>query len=624
MWTLSNAENLQRQEKIARRWLLLFSVLGWTAIFQFGFLQFHRPENVSIYILLILFLAVVEYFPIPVWRGFITISFPILYAIYIMQGIEFTVTAQAIVVSIAYILKKRPLRIVFFNPAQLTISLLIAYWCSSSLLPVITNDETDRLVHGILQFSFMIIPFFIVNNLIVDLILKLRPQPYTLSSWKQKNFQELNNFAISYIYLVLLNVLGNQNRGDIDGVAFFFFFSPLVGLALLSSNFVRLKKEKARLKALFKMSSELNKIMPSREWVHFIQNGLDEFIDVDASILWICEGGEWKRKFSIGLTKNKVSLSDSAITSFEKMKQINIYHNTKKDPGPCGDCFDKDVLSILYAPLLIDDEIVGMFVFGRSRTRSFSEEDVQSGATLANQLAIVIKTKMLFAEQEKRLILEERNRIARDIHDGVAQSLAGAVMKLETAERKFPKAPEETLKLIQESNEKLRKSLKEVRQSIYALRPYPTERIGLISAMSSRISILQKEHPLEVHLETRGSEYQLSPMVEKIIFDIFQESIQNALKHAKASTIDILLSYQSEHVLLKVKDNGQGFSLFHAMIKARNHPHFGILQMNEIAERIQATLQIDSKEGEGTEINLIVPRMGIEGGNEYDQAYASR
>jgi signal transduction histidine kinase len=621
---MPNTEKLQKKERRARTFLLMISIIGWTAIFQFGFLQFEQPQHIPIFILLVIFLAVVEYFPIPVWRGFTTISFPIVYAIYVMQGIEVTVSVYALVVFFCYLLKRRPLRIVFFNPAQLALSLLIAYWTANTFFPMLVPSETSKIVSGILYVSFMIFPFYLVNNLMVDFILAIRPQPYTFASWKQKNLQEWNSFAVSYIYLILFHVVGNQNRGEIDAIAFFFFFSPLVGLALLSSSIVRLKKEKARLKALFKMSSELNKIMPSKEWVSFLQNSLDEFMDVDASILWVCEDGEWVRKFSMGLTVGQNPLSVTTINSFEKMKQLTIYHNTKKDSGPCVDCFDKDILSCLYAPLLIEDEIVGMFVFGRSRTRSFNEEDIQSGATLANQLAIVIKTKILFAEQEKRLILEERNRIARDIHDGVAQSLAGAVMKLETAERKFSKVPEEALKLIQESNEKLRISLKEVRQSIYALRPYPTERVGLISAMNSRILMLQKEHELEVQFETRGTEYTLSPMVEKIIFDIFQESIQNALKHAKASAVDILLSYQSEHILLKVKDNGLGFSLFQAMIKARNHPHFGILQMNESAERIQASLQIDSKEGEGTEINLTVPRMGIEGGNEYDQAYASR
>jgi signal transduction histidine kinase len=621
---MSTTEKVQQKERMAQIFLLVISVLGWSAIVKFGFFQLQPPEHLSIFILLILFLAIVEYFPMPVWRGFTTISFPIVYAIYVMQGIEIAVSTYTIIVFLGYLAKRRPLRIVFFNPAQLSVSFLAAYWFTNTFFPLFTVDETSRLVTAILHFSFMIFPFYLMNNLIVDLILILRPQPYTFASWKQKNIQELNSLVVSYIYLLLFNVLGNQNRGDIDVISFFFFFSPLVGLALLSSSIVRLRKEKVRLKALFKMSSELNKILPSREWLHFLQNSLNEFIDVDASILWIREDGEWKRKYAMGLTVGNDLLDHSVMDNFEHMKQLTIYHNTKKDSGPCGDCFDKDILSSLYAPLLIEDEIVGMFVFGRSRTRSFNEEDIQSCATLANQLAIVIKTKMLFAEQEKRLILEERNRLARDIHDGVAQSLAGAIMKLETAERKFLKVPEDALKLIQDSNEKLRKSLKEVRQSIYALRPYPTERVGLISAMNSRVSMLQQEHALEIHFETRGIEYPLSPMVEKIIFDIFQESMHNAIKHAKGTIFEILLSFQREHVLLKVKDNGLGFSLFQAMIKARNHPHFGILQMNESAERIQASLQIDSKEGEGTEINLTIPRMGIEGGNEHDQAYASR
>ena len=104
---------------------------------------------------------------------------------------------------------------------------------------------------------------------------------------------------------------------------------------------------------------------------------------------------------------------------------------------------------------------------------------------------------------------------------------------------------------------------------------------------------------------------------------IVKELLENAID-AEATKIDILISYQKEHVLLKVKDNGNGFSLFQAMIKARNHPHFGILQMNEGAERIQASLQVDSKEGAGTEITLTVPRMGIEGAIIHDKAYAGR
>ena len=108
-----------------------------------------------------------------------------------------------------------------------------------------------------------------------------------------------------------------------------------------------------------------------------------------------------------------------------------------------------------------------------------------------------------------------------------------------------------------------------------------------------------------------------------MLFDTCSESLQNCIKHTNATNIDILLSFQTEHILLKVKDNGKGFSLFQAMIKAQNQPHFGILQMNDASDKINASLQIDSKEGSGTEITLTVPKMGLEGGFIDDQAHVS-
>lgn len=86
-----------------------------------------------------------------------------------------------------------------------------------------------------------------------------------------------------------------------------------------------------------------------------------------------------------------------------------------------------------------------------------------------------------------------------------------------------------------------------------------------------------------------------------------QESLQNIVKHAQADNVEILLSKQREHVLLKVKDNGIGFSLFESMIKAKSEPHYGILHMNEQAEQLEATLQIDSSAGKGTKITLLIP-----------------
>lgn len=621
---MGHSDSLQKKERLSRLYLLLISVIGGVMFLQLGLAGLAVPKEPMILALLVIFLFIVEFFPLPVSKGTVSISFSLVYAIYIVEGLAFTLVFYCMVVAVINLIKRRPVRIVFFNPALLIVSFYLAHLIGEGLYSALSFDGQSKVMEGIIHFSLLIIPFYIINNLIVDTVLVIRPQIYSLKAWKRKSLQEVNSFLISYTYLVLLYILGSQNRGEIDFVSFFFFFSPLVCIALLSSIIANLKREKAKIKALFSISSELNKKIASADWLPFLSDNLQEFIDVDAWILFKREKTGWKLMFSSGILKDKWSLSEQMTDDLDELKQLTVYHNAKKASGPVGAIFTEEVESLLYAPLVLENELVGMFVFGRSRTKSFAEEDMQSAATLANQLAVLIKTKWLFAEQEKRLILEERNRIAREIHDGVAQSLAGAIMNLETANRKFSKMPEDSLRLMTESTEKLRRSLKEVRESIYALRPYPTERVGLLSAISTKIKAIERESNISISLETRGPEFQLSPMVEKIMFEICRECIQNALKHAEASKIEILLSFQKEHVLLKVKDDGKGFSLFQAMIKAREHPHFGILHMNEAAEKIQASLQVDSKEGAGTEITLTVPRMGIEGSELRDQAYASR
>ncbi|RHW40287.1 GAF domain-containing protein [Neobacillus notoginsengisoli] len=616
-------DSLNRKEKLARYAMTGISLAGGLLLL-YTLSGMERPNEPLILGLLVIFLGIVEFYPMPVWRGFTTISFPLVYAILVMHGLEYALWSYASVICMVNVVKRRPVRIIFFNPAQLVISFYSAVLVARWMMDLTSLDAKSAVIGGLVHITATIIPFYIINNLLVDFILIARPQPYTFMMWRQKTLQEVNSLIVSYIYLFLFVVLGNQNRGEVDVITFFFFFAPLVGFALLSSIIVRLRKEKAKLKALFRISSELNKKIASDEWLGFLGKNLPEFIDVDACILWTKQNGKWERRYSAGLVNDDADFDEGQAAALETIRHMVIYHNSRKQAGPASGYFLNDIRTKMYAPLMLEEELLGLFVFGRSRTKSFTEDDIQSAVTLANQLAVLIKTKWLFSEEEKRLILEERNRIARDIHDGVAQTLAGAVLNLETAERKFLKTPEESLKLIHDSTDKLRKSLKEVRESIYALRPYPTERVGLMTAIESRMHSLRKEHAVEILLEKRGAEIELSSMTEKVIFDIFQESVQNALKHAKPTKIDIMLSFQRENVFLKIKDNGIGFSLFQAMIKARNEPHFGILHMNEAAEKIKASLQIDSKEGTGTEITLTVPRMGIEGGKMDDQAYAGR
>lgn len=612
----------QRREKYSKLFMNSISLIGWILIL-FSFVKLEPPGEPIVLALLFLFLLISEYYPMPVWRGQTAITFPVVYVLFLLYGFSYTAIAYAGAVLIVNLIHQRPLRTVFFNPAQLVLSFYAAAVTLPLIKPLMEKMALTPIFQGIFEYIILLAVYVVINNLIVDLVLFIRPQNYSFKTWKHKTITELNSAAISLIYGITLYVVGSQNRGEIDVFAYFFFFSPLVGISLLSATIARLRREKNRLKLLFSITTELNQMLPSQDWLSALRGSFNELIGAEASLLWIKRDGDWELSFKDGRTLRDCKLPPAAFDEFEEMRHPVIYNDRQRDGGAAADCFDDDVKAFVYSPLVIENETIGMFIIARSRTKSFQDDDVQSIATLANQLAVIIKTRMLFTEKEKRIVLEERNRIARDIHDGVAQTLAGAVMKLETAGKKFNKNPDETRKLVDESVLGLRESLKEVRESIYALRPYPTERATLAEAILRKIEAVQKEYQEVIEFEIRGQEQELSPMVEKVLFDTFQESLQNAIKHSQASKIEILLSYQSEHILLKIKDDGSGFSLFQAMLKARNQPHFGILQMNDAAEKINASLQIDSKEGSGTEVVITVPRMGIEGGSIDDQAHAS-
>ncbi|WP_246944364.1 histidine kinase [Bacillus pinisoli] len=603
-----------------RIFMTVISLVGWFCV-GIQLIAIDTWNDPWIYGLLLIFFLICEYYPMPVWRGFSSISFPVVFVIYFIYGLPIAVFSYALVMFLISIIKRRPLRIIFFNPSQLLLSLYIGAVISDYIMTSWIS-LSNTVFSQIVELALMSIIFYIVNNLIVDIVLLLRPQHYPYKVWKQKFLSELNSLGISFVYACLFIILGSQNRGQIDVFTFFFFFSPLVGLALLSSSIVRIRKERTRLKALFSLTSNLNKMLPDHNWLDVLKTSFHELIDVEAMILWTNENGKWKMSSHKGKVSTK-PLTMEMVEQLQTLKVPLVITDRKYESLLTDIYFEQKQRSFVYAPLVIDQETVGVFAIARSRTKAFGHEEIQAIATLSNQLAVILKTRLLIEEKEKRSIVEERNRIARDIHDGVAQTIAGALMKLETAQRKWEKSPEETKILVIDSMDKLRGSLKQIRQSIYALRPYITERVGLQSAIKQRITVFEKETGLSFTYEERGENLSLSSMVEKILYDTFQESVQNIIKHAHATKVEILLSYQKEHILLRVKDNGVGFSLVEAMMKAQKEPHFGILQMNDAAERIGASLQIDSKPEQGTEISMMVPRMGIEEGFEYDQANVS-
>ncbi|PFD36724.1 sensor histidine kinase [Bacillus cereus] len=609
---MKDVNSISMREKVASFYLYFISFLGLITI-TISLLEIKIPSHPTILILLLILLGIVEYFPVRFWRGTSSLTFPIIYAMSWQFGIHITIITLVFVTLIIHLHRRSPVQRMLFNSTQHALSLILAEWFSNKCLSLlISGMDMSALYENLISMLLFCVFFGFFNNRFYDLLMVLLPQPYSIHQWYKKTVTVFLCETFGVSYAALMHVLISTYSVEINGITVLFFFFPLVAISVISSFSVRIRMEKERLYELFLITTEISRGLNGGNLKH-IKQALKGFFGIQAYVIWTKDDGNWNLLLKDGKVHLDFSDHSDKIEAFKEISKNLVFNDWKTGTAPGDEIFDDVIRSLVYFPLIVNDELVGMFVAGKSRNAGFFPEDVQSLATFSNQLANVVKTRILISEQEKRMILEDRNRIAREIHDGIAQTLAGVIFQLESAKKKYRDKPTDMQQVVEKSIKDLRGSLGEVRYSIYALKPYPTQQLGLKQAIASKIKSLKQEYELDITYHERGNSRALSFSKERVIFDTLQESLQNIVKHAQAEKIHVLLSYQSEHVLLKVKDNGVGFSLFESMVKTKREPHYGILHMNEQAEQLGATLQIDSSVGKGTEITLLIPDSQIRG-----------
>jgi PAS domain S-box-containing protein len=203
---------------------------------------------------------------------------------------------------------------------------------------------------------------------------------------------------------------------------------------------------------------------------------------------------------------------------------------------------------------------------------------------------------------EEASILEERNRMAREIHDTLAQSFTGILIQVDGATQVLIDDAEATQDHLDTIEELARTGLTEARRSVTALRPQLLEESDLSSALERLVNQMRVATNTALIYSIQGIAYPLPAEVENNLLRIGQEALTNAIKYAKANEIRIELVYNDVHCRLQVKDDGQGFGVVGVPMSGG----FGLLGMSERAERIGAQLAIESQLGQGTEIVVVV------------------
>jgi two-component system NarL family sensor kinase len=207
-------------------------------------------------------------------------------------------------------------------------------------------------------------------------------------------------------------------------------------------------------------------------------------------------------------------------------------------------------------------------------------------------------------QAEATSILEERNRMAREIHDTLAQAFTGILIQVDAATQVLTDDVEATQAHLDTIEELARTGLSEARRSVTALRPQLLEEGDLSSALERLVNQMRVATNTDLIYSIQGVAYSLPAEVENNLLRIGQEALTNAIKYANANEIRIELVYDNAECRLQVKDDGQGFGVVGVPMSGG----FGLLGMSERAERIGAQLAIESQPGQGTEIIVIVNR----------------
>ncbi|MCM3610560.1 sensor histidine kinase [Planococcus sp. MERTA32b] len=204
---------------------------------------------------------------------------------------------------------------------------------------------------------------------------------------------------------------------------------------------------------------------------------------------------------------------------------------------------------------------------------------------------------------------EERKRLSREIHDGPAQMMANVLLRSDLIERTYrEKGPEQAFREISSLKEMVRHALTEVRRIIYDLRPMALDDLGLVPTLRKYMETTGDYNPGTVlAFESNGTERRLPSSFETSIFRLVQEAISNAIRHGKATAIEVKLEWLKEHVSISVSDNGTGFD--QSIVKNQS---FGLIGMRERIELIKGDFIINSSLGEGTILMFHIPyEMGI-------------
>jgi PAS domain S-box-containing protein len=263
---------------------------------------------------------------------------------------------------------------------------------------------------------------------------------------------------------------------------------------------------------------------------------------------------------------------------------------------------NQGVITILIVPMFVAGEAAGVIGIRFDHQREFRAEEVDLAQALANQAMLALQLTRLSEKSRRSAVVAERNRMAREVHDTLAQGFTGVIVQLEAGgEAMAQNQPAKASGHFERAGELARESLKEARRSVKALRPRALEDSGLGRALHDLLAKMTSGTPIAAELTMDGEPRQIPQEWENNLLRIGQEVLTNALRHSRATEFHCRLSFCREEVSLHLRDNGIGFD------PEGQYEGFGLVGIRERAETMAGKLAILSEKGRGVSISIVLP-----------------
>lgn len=371
-------------------------------------------------------------------------------------------------------------------------------------------------------------------------------------------------------------------------------------------------KQRILAEALRNTAVALNSSLDLNEVLDRIVMSIGQVVPYDTANIMLLEGNVARIVRSFGYAERGLANFEKSISKFnitpEKTAIMSNVIESKgfvivSDLGSYNEPYTHAKLtfvrSTVCVPILVANTVIGLINLYGFKPDFFTIEHAENLQTFANQAAIAIQNAHLFEQAQEVAALNERQRLARDLHDSVSQGLFSITIIAESLPRLWEREPKKVIERIKEVIGLTRGVMAEMRTLLLELRPEAIVRSKLGDLLKRLLDATQSRKSLNIQFTLNEQDEPLPSEVHVAFYRIAQEGINNVLKHSDATHLVVEFTHTSDQLALRITDNGKGFDL------EQKAAGLGLGMMQERAETIGATLHIESEAGKGTVMSLV-------------------